>query len=96
MEHTPLKKHKRPDKVKPQPPVLYGLIALLLRPYLRLRYGFHRPKSLPIRGERGPVTVLGNHASNIDFLFAIAALYPKRLNFLVSAYFVLLKETLPS
>ena len=87
MEHTPLKKHKRPDKVKPQPPVLYGLIALLLRPYLRLRYGFHRPKSLPIRGERGPVTVLGNHASNIDFLFAIAALYPKRLNFLVSAYF---------
>ena len=87
MEHTPLKKHKRPGKVKPQPPVLYGLIALLLRPYLRLRYGFHRPKSLPIRGERGPVTVLGNHVSNIDFLFAIAALYPKRLNFLVSAYF---------
>ena len=31
--------------------------------------------------------MLGNHASNIDFLFSIVALYPKRMNFLVSAHF---------
>lgn len=80
-------KQKRETKPKPQAPVLYTLAYLLLRPYLRLRYGYRRPKSLAVRRERGPIAVLGNHASNLDFLFAIVALYPKRMNFLVSAHF---------
>ena len=80
-------KRKQAYKPKPQPAFFYTLVYLALRPYLRLRYGYRRPKSLPIREERGPVTVLGNHASNIDFLFSIVALYPKRMNFLVSAHF---------
>ncbi len=78
---------KRTNKPKPQNAILYTIAYLLLRPYLRLRYGYRRPKALAVRKLRGPIVVLGNHASNLDFLFAIVALFPKRMNFLVSAHF---------
>ncbi|MDO4565824.1 MAG: lysophospholipid acyltransferase family protein [Oscillospiraceae bacterium] len=39
------------------------------------------------RGLKGPALVLSNHESNRDFLICAAALYPLRLNFMVSTYF---------
>ena len=42
-------KRKQAYKPKPQPAFFYTLVYLALRPYLRLRYGYRRPKSLPIR-----------------------------------------------
>ncbi len=79
--------NERPQKIKPQPAALYTVVYLLLRPFLRIRYGYRRPRALPVRKVKGSVTVLGNHASNLDFLFSIVAFYPKRLNFLVSSHF---------
>mgnify|MGYP002732385752 CR=1 FL=1 len=76
----------RRGKTAPQRRVAYGLLCLLLRPYLRLAYGFTRPKNLPPLPE-GPVLMLGNHSSNLDFLYAVCALWPKRFNIVVSSYF---------
>lgn len=76
---------KRP-KAKPQRVVSYGILCLLLRPYLRVAYHFHRPRQFPPL-PLGPVVLLANHASNLDFLYAVATLWPKRFNIVVSSYF---------
>lgn len=78
------------NRYDPPSYLLYHLILPPLRLYLRLRYGF-RPApqacaGMPAPGA-GPFVVVGNHASNLDFLFTVAALYPHRINVLVSRYF---------
>jgi len=82
-----MKKPTAPYKPVPQKKPIYTFAYAVLRPFLFLRYGYRRPKDLPVRHAEGPITVLGNHVSNLDFLFAAVAFYPKRLNFLVSSHF---------
>lgn len=80
-------KPKKPYKPVPQKKLAYTVFYYVMRPFLFLRYGYRRPKDLPARYAKEPITVLGNHVSNLDFLFAAVAFYPKRLNFLVSSHF---------
>ncbi len=75
---------------KPVPapnPVFYHSMLPLLRLYLFIRYHYKKPKTLPPIPKDGPFVVLGSHASNLDFLFTFVALYPHRMNALVSSYF---------
>ncbi len=67
-------------------PFLYGLAVRLCTPFFRLFYGLHIDRR-GLRGVEGPVVVLSNHQANTDFIFVAAALYPIRLNFMVSTYF---------
>lgn len=72
----------------PAPNLLfYHLVMPPLRLYLFLKYNYRRPKTLPPIPKDAPFVVLGSHASNLDFLFTFVALYPHRMNALVSSYF---------
>lgn len=66
--------------------VLYALAVFFCGLYMRLVYRLRLDRS-GIKGLRGPVIVLGNHASNLDFITMACALYPLRLNFMVTTYF---------
>ncbi|MDO5110838.1 MAG: lysophospholipid acyltransferase family protein [Clostridia bacterium] len=68
-------------------PIFYYAILPLLRLYLFIKYNYRKPKSLPPIPKDAPFVVLGSHASNLDFLFTFVALYPHRMNALVSSYF---------
>ena len=78
----------RSGPLLPKPPnaFLYWLAAKVCTPYLRLVYGLHIDRS-GLAGLKGPVVVLSNHQGNTDFLITAAALYPIRLNFMVTTYF---------
>lgn len=67
--------------------LFYHLILPLLRLYLFLRYGYKNAKDAPKLPKNKAFVVLGSHASNLDFLFTLAAIYPHRPNVLVSEFF---------
>lgn len=67
--------------------IFYHLVIPLLSLYLYIRYGYKRPKDMPPLPKDKPFVVLGSHASNLDFLFTVAAIYPHRPNALVSEFF---------
>ncbi|MEG1757613.1 MAG: lysophospholipid acyltransferase family protein [Oscillospiraceae bacterium] len=64
----------------------YILAAFFVSVYLRLVYGLRLSQKLHIKG---PAIVLCNHPSGLDYLVAIAALFPARLNFIVAYYYFL-------
>ena len=68
-------------------PVFYHLIMPPLRLYLYLRYGYRRPKDVPAFPKDKAFVVLGSHASNLDFLFTLVAIYPHRPNVLITEFF---------
>lgn len=72
--------------VKPHINPFYDIMALLLRPYLYLKYRFRVPQTLPAL-EAGPIMLLGSHTGNLDFLFALATLNKKRFHAVVAAHF---------
>lgn len=74
-------------EIKQHNKVLYAILNRLLRIYLRIAYGYKTPEKQSFQHEEGPVLVLGNHSGNLDFLFVMTALYPKRLNVVVASYF---------
>ncbi len=67
--------------------IFYYAIMPLLRLYLFLRYGYKKPKDVPALPEGKPFVVLGSHASNLDFLFTLVAIYPHRPNVLITEFF---------
>lgn len=77
---------KRRASTKKLNPMLYGAVAALLRPYLKLMYNFSVPKDVPALPP-GPILLLGAHSSNLDFLFALPMLRKKRFNAVVTSYF---------
>lgn len=65
---------------------LYHLIGVLLKPAMALKYGFRLTKrTLPEKG-KGFVAIC-NHCSNLDFLFAFAAMYPRPMSAITATYF---------
>lgn len=81
-----MQKSRRGSMPAPNP-VFYHLVMPPLRLYLFIRYNYRKPKTLPPIPKGEPFVVLGSHASNLDFLFTFTALYPHRMNALVSSYF---------
>jgi 1-acyl-sn-glycerol-3-phosphate acyltransferase len=79
------KKRRNQKPRRPSAPI-YFLVCLLTRAYFKLFYGLRIDRSA-IRGIKGPVVVLSNHQSNLDFLIVAATAYPLKLNFMVSTYF---------
>ncbi len=68
--------------------VLYSLAVFFCGLYMRLVFRLRVDRSDPaLRSLRGPVLMLGNHASNLDFITMALAAYPRRLNFMVTTYF---------
>ncbi|MEG0832913.1 MAG: lysophospholipid acyltransferase family protein [Oscillospiraceae bacterium] len=79
-------KRKSGAYVKKPNRFLYWLAIKAVYPFLRTKYNVKIDKS-ELDGIKAPVLVLSNHQSNIDFLIAAIALYPIKLNFLVTTYF---------
>lgn len=65
---------------------LYWLAVHVCAPFFKLFYGLQIDRS-GIEGLDGPVVVLSNHQANTDFILTAAALYPIKLNFMVTTYF---------
>lgn len=66
--------------------LLYALAVFVVYPYFKLRYRMKIDRQA-MRGLKGPMMVVANHGSNIDFLCACLALYPRRMNIVTSNYF---------
>lgn len=81
-----MQKNKSAAGEKSPDPLFYHLIMPLLKLYLFIRYGYRAPAAAEMPKD-GPLVVLGSHASNLDFLFTVAAIYPHRPNALVTEYF---------
>lgn len=66
--------------------MLYHIIGMLLKPVLAVKYSFLCVgRRLPEKG-KGFVAIC-NHCSNLDFLFAFAAMYPRPMSALTATYF---------
>lgn len=82
------KSSKRDSAPRTPNAVLYALAVFFCGLYMRLVFRLRLDKSDPkLREIKGPVLVLGNHASNLDFITMALAVYPVRLNFMVTTYF---------
>lgn len=66
----------------------YYLAALILIPFLRIKYNYKIKKTKIIKE---PFVVIANHQAVLDPLFLAASFFPKRLNF-VGGYELLLKR----
>ncbi len=81
------KKNKGDKKLKKPNPffyyMLYPFVWIFIRPVLRTSIDRKALKNL-----KGPAFVVCNHSSNIDYMFAAAALMPHRPNFIVSQHFM--------
>lgn len=77
--------NKRPHPRKPCG-WLYGVAVALARVFFRVFYGL-RINNSETAHLREPVFMICNHASNYDFIFAAIALYPLKINFMVSNFF---------
>lgn len=75
------------EKSKSPNALFYHIVMPLLRAYLYLRYGYRDSGETTGLKKGEPFVVLGSHASNLDFLFTIAAIYPNRPNAVVTEYF---------
>ena len=80
-----MKKKKKRYPHKPNR-ILYALAAMVVYPYFKLRFGLKIDRKA-ICDLKGPVMVVANHGSNIDFLCACLALYPRRMNIVTSNFF---------
>ena len=80
-----MKKKKNSWPHKPNR-LLYALAVLVVYPYFKIRYRMKIDRRA-MRGQKGPMMVVANHGSNIDFLCACLALYPRRMNIVTSNYF---------
>ncbi len=83
------KKPKRKKRAQePRKPfgLLYVLACFCSSICFRLFYRLKTENSA-IKGIKGPVLVLCNHQSNLDFLIMALTVYPLRLNMMVTTYF---------
>ena len=67
--------------------LLYGFAVFSLGTALRILFRIKIDKTR-IRGITSPVIVIANHQSNYDFAVTAMAMWPMKLNFLVSSYFM--------
>jgi len=75
----------RPGQKKPFGP-LYHLAVIAAFSYYRLFYRL-KVNRRATRGLHEPVFVICNHQNNLDFFLCAAAVWPRRLNYIVSSYF---------
>lgn len=66
---------------------LYTVAIFVIGTFLRLRYRI-KVDNEKIKGMKGPFLVLSNHQSNYDFAVTALAMWPLKMNYLVSTYFM--------
>jgi len=77
---------KRKNEPRKPSGIIYAVAYVFGTLFLKIFYGFKIDRR-EIRKLKGPMLVLSNHQSNLDFLILAATMYPVRLNYLVSSYF---------
>ncbi|MCL1830088.1 MAG: 1-acyl-sn-glycerol-3-phosphate acyltransferase [Oscillospiraceae bacterium] len=79
-----MKKQKHPRK-----PLgwLYGFAVFTLGNIIRMYFRMKIDRS-EIKGMKGPLIAIANHQSNTDFIKTALAMWPLKLNFLVSSYYL--------
>ena len=75
-------------KRKPRKPLgwLYTLAVVVVGTYLRLYFHLKIDKK-GIKGIKGPVIAVANHQSVLDFAITALAVWPIKMNYLVSTYY---------
>ena len=65
--------------------ILYAVCVFAANIFIRLFFRFRKPKSSSLPA--GPCVVLANHTSKFDYLFLASAVWPMRVNFVVSVFY---------
>ncbi len=72
----------RRRNVTAPPKVLYWLLMQVIKILNRLNHTHFTYNAYPAE-EKGPIVMIANHASRVDYQFTAPACWPKRLNFVV-------------
>ncbi len=88
------RKKKKSSAGKKPVAILYIPAALISLLILKLRFGLHVDRSA-VRGIKGPALILANHLTNFDHFIVAAAMFPRRLTFVLSAHFMMIKPLRP-
>lgn len=68
-------------KLKQPPALIYRILVIVLRLLFQKKLGITIKREVDLKEYKGPYIVVSNHASRLDYLYAVMAFYPHTLNF---------------